>query len=295
MKAGYVKRFDWSFYLSLKYPTSKRLYRFLDKRFYWSDTLTFDLTTLCHEKIGLSRNYAPRHYKHKLRPAIVELEERGYLETSRHSSRFVQTDDRYQLVVTRRRCPAVGSAGRRRCQQPVTQSSLQQMLEARGVSPGRGRTQSATLAATCEERLIRDNCKAFDALVSARHEVTPGLLVNALLNGRQLSIRGSGRGTGAETKTIVARQERRQSQASSTAQSAIQSDVHSGAAERFRAWFGQLSDAERSELLEDALAAASPFWVDVYERTKVRGGRAFYSCKATIVERHLASKNTRCK
>ena len=56
-QAGYLKKLDWELYMSLKDPVAKRLYRFLDKRFYWKDTVTIDLHELAFNKIRVSRNY----------------------------------------------------------------------------------------------------------------------------------------------------------------------------------------------------------------------------------------------
>jgi hypothetical protein len=56
------------------------MYRFLDKRFYRRSRLDFDLRTLACEHIGLSRSYAPTELKRRLKPALEELEQLGFLE-----------------------------------------------------------------------------------------------------------------------------------------------------------------------------------------------------------------------
>src|SRR5262249_48049033 len=55
-QSGYVRRLRLDFYLSLEMPTSKRLYRFLDKHFYHRPRLEFDLEDLAFEHVGLSRS-----------------------------------------------------------------------------------------------------------------------------------------------------------------------------------------------------------------------------------------------
>src|ERR1700682_4294132 len=79
-QSGNLKQLDLEFYLRLRLPTTKRMFRFLDKRFYRRERLDFDLRTLACEHIGLSRSYAPTELKRRLRPALEEREELGFLE-----------------------------------------------------------------------------------------------------------------------------------------------------------------------------------------------------------------------
>jgi hypothetical protein len=79
-QSGNLKQLDLEFYLKLRLPTTKRMYRFLDKRFYRRTRLDFDLRTLACEHIGLSRTYAPTELKRRLKPALEELEQLGFLE-----------------------------------------------------------------------------------------------------------------------------------------------------------------------------------------------------------------------
>jgi hypothetical protein len=89
-KAGYIKQIDFEFYKSLQSAISKRLYRFLDKRFYHRQRLEFDLRTFSCEHIGLSKKYHNGELKRVLTPAIRELESLGYIETAPSETRFVQ-------------------------------------------------------------------------------------------------------------------------------------------------------------------------------------------------------------
>src|SRR6516165_10541102 len=52
-QSGSLKQLDLEFYLKLRLPTTKRMYRFLDKRFYRRSRLDFDLRTLACEHIGM--------------------------------------------------------------------------------------------------------------------------------------------------------------------------------------------------------------------------------------------------
>lgn len=90
-QSGNLKQLDLEFYLRLRLPTTKRMFRFLDKRFYRRSRLDFDLRTLACEHIGMSRSYAPTELKRRLRPALEELEQLGFLEP-------LSPDERYSYV-----------------------------------------------------------------------------------------------------------------------------------------------------------------------------------------------------
>ena len=78
-EAGNLKSLDFDFLKTLDSAIAKRLYRFLDKRFFFNKRQEFDLKELCREHIGLSRTYDASNLKRALRPAILELEKRGFL------------------------------------------------------------------------------------------------------------------------------------------------------------------------------------------------------------------------
>jgi hypothetical protein len=86
---GNIKRLDLTTYFALKSAISKQLYRFLDKRFYLRNHLTFDLRELAHERVGLSRTYGDAgRLKAKLKPALEELEGIGFLEPMAAADRY---------------------------------------------------------------------------------------------------------------------------------------------------------------------------------------------------------------
>jgi len=87
-QSGNLKQLDLEFYLKLRLPTTKRMYRFLDKRFYRRSRLDFDLRTLACEHIGLSRSYAPTELKRRLKPALEEMEQLGFLEPLSPQERY---------------------------------------------------------------------------------------------------------------------------------------------------------------------------------------------------------------
>jgi hypothetical protein len=79
-QSGFIKKLDLDFYLDLQSAVSKRLYRYLDKHFWYRSRMQVNLFTLAHEKIGVSRNYVyASSLRQQLEPALEELKEKGIL------------------------------------------------------------------------------------------------------------------------------------------------------------------------------------------------------------------------
>ncbi len=79
-QVGFIKKLDLDFYLDLRSAVSKRLYRYLDKHFWYKSSVRINLFTLAHEKIGISRNYKYASLiRQQLDPAVEELVERKFL------------------------------------------------------------------------------------------------------------------------------------------------------------------------------------------------------------------------
>jgi len=112
-EAGNLKSIDFDFLKGLQSAISKRLYRFLDKRFYHKTTWEFDLKQLCREHIGLSRNYDSSNLKRALRPAIRELEQHGFLTALTERDRFFKTGTRDWGVAFEKARHTRRGAGRR--------------------------------------------------------------------------------------------------------------------------------------------------------------------------------------
>jgi hypothetical protein len=128
-QSGNLKQLDLEFYLGLRLPTTKRMFRFLDKRFYRRMRLDFDLRTLACEHIGMSRSYAPTELKRRLKPALEELEQHGFLER-------LTAEERYSYV--KRGCWRIilirGQAAQSAPTAPEQTSELVEALKARGVT-----------------------------------------------------------------------------------------------------------------------------------------------------------------
>jgi hypothetical protein len=149
----YLKQIDFEFYKRLESAVSKRMYRFLDKRFYHRQRLEFDLRTFACEHIGLSKNYHNGELKRVLGPAIAELEKLGFLKTVGAEERFVRrTKGEWTVVFVREGKPAARTL--------ETDPELVNALTERGVSRGSART----LVANTDDGKIREKVALFDWL-----------------------------------------------------------------------------------------------------------------------------------
>jgi len=100
LKSGNIKKLDFDFYNSLSSGTSKRLFRFLDKRFK-SDPeykIDMDLQNFACEKIGLKAASQPE-LKRRLQGALQELEEKQYILPN--PTRYYRSKNSWRIKIER--------------------------------------------------------------------------------------------------------------------------------------------------------------------------------------------------
>ena len=86
--SGNLKSIDFDLFKSLQSAIAKRLYRFLDKRFYHRRRWQFNLKELCWAHIGLARSYDAASLKRTLKSGLIELEARGFIRPMEDVERF---------------------------------------------------------------------------------------------------------------------------------------------------------------------------------------------------------------
>ncbi|MBX7143263.1 MAG: replication initiator protein A [Oligoflexia bacterium] len=92
-QVGFIKKLDFDYYLTLQSSVSKRLYRYLDKHYWYKSKVQINLFTLAHEKVGISRNYAfASSLRQQLDPAIEELVKLGFLAGADYVGKGKDTD-----------------------------------------------------------------------------------------------------------------------------------------------------------------------------------------------------------
>lgn len=96
-RSGFIKKLDLDLYFSLKSAVSRRLYRYLDKHFYYRPSLEKPLMHLAFQKLGISRNYKyVSSIKQQIEPAAEELVRIGFLASFEFSGRGEDTVVRFQ-------------------------------------------------------------------------------------------------------------------------------------------------------------------------------------------------------
>jgi Replication initiator protein A len=181
-KDNNLKDLDTELYFSLKLPTSKQLFRFLDKRFYRSPELELDLAEVAFERVGLSRGYKGNagKIKEKLGDAIEELESRGFLKPLGRDERYFKTRDgwRIRLVDGKGVMPAMPLLP------PPPLAAEPPPLVTELVDRGVSRTVAADLVKHHPAEAIRAKIEVFDWL-AGKHDKRvgnnpPGYLVKSI-------------------------------------------------------------------------------------------------------------------
>lgn len=178
-QADNLKRLNVDLYFALESSISKRMYRFLDKRFFHRRRWEFDLKEFAFEHIGLSRSYADAgKIKEKLQPAFEELTAAGFLEPMSREQRYAKLSrGKWRVVVVQRNRPieAVTEAGET--------NELERALITRGVTPA----TAHEIVEKHQAEHIQARIEAFDWLVSKKdRKVTKspaGYLVKSIADG----------------------------------------------------------------------------------------------------------------
>ena len=158
--AGNLKSIDFSFYVQLSGAIAKRLYRFLDKRFFLRKEWKFEIKELCFEHVGLSRNYDVSNLKRKLKPALDELEAKGFIAPLPPSERFRKTAQGIWHVFFQEARKAVpGPQGRAGDASPLALA-----LKERGVAL----ETAEALIAEFPAELITQQMESFDFLMAQK-------------------------------------------------------------------------------------------------------------------------------
>ena len=252
---GNLKRLDLTTYFTLKSSLSKQLYRFLDKRFHVRREWDLDLRELAHERIGMSRKYAPWKVKQVLQPILEELEEISFLESLPAADRYIKVgrgDWKIRLV---RKLPPSAEPPLLALVEPT---GLEKELVERGVTPS---VATALVRDVPEERIQRQ-LEVLDWLRERRpKKVKDGgaYLTNAI---RQDFAPPAGFRSRAERAAAEAATRAEQAQQEQTRRVKVrEQDV----AARLQAYQAALTPAERERLDAEALEQADPTDRATYE------------------------------
>jgi len=275
-RAGNLKSLDFDFYKSLNGAIAKRLYRFLDKRFFHRKRWEFNLKEVAWEHIGLSRNYDCASLKRKLHPAVDELERRRFLKPMNEEARFRKVSSGEWRVLFEA-APAQVSVP-----QPVQHdgsAALKAALMERGVS---ATVAQDTVTQYSLDR-IRSQLEVFDWLTAQRDAKVsknpPGFLV-ASIRGEYAPPRGFIPQRQREQHAREAAERERRLEQRRQKQEAARLAKAQARDEAVSQFWLALSEPERQRLETEALEQANP----VRRRFLAQGGSLGEAARKTILD-----------
>ena len=159
-QAGYLRSIDFRLCMSLKHAISMRIYRFMGKRFHLKSEWLFELKDFAYEHIGLSRTYeGGTQIARKLKDAIVELEEIGFLEPLSDKERFLKRGRDWSIRFVRK-SPALAE----KTDETSDHADLVAELSERGVT----KAAAAEIVSAHSAELIQVKIDVFDWLIEKR-------------------------------------------------------------------------------------------------------------------------------
>ena len=282
-KSGNLKSIDFDFFKELESAIAKRLYRFLDKRFFRRRRCEFDLKELGWEHTGLSRGYDPAGLKRKLTPAINELVKRGYLEPMPGGQRFRKVcSGEWSVVFERATGKPLAAAGEGA--KPEEESLAAALIE-RGVTPATARRTVAAFPA----QEIKTQVEAFDWMRARQDPKVsrnpPGFLVSAIKQGYTVP-RGFVGSEELTRRAEAVEQSRRQVQEREQARAAEQSAREAEQARLIAQFWAALPATERAEAEAQALSGVS----HLHRSFIRRGGRLGDSVRKAALDAYALAQ-----
>lgn len=283
-RAENLKRLNVEIYFSLKSAISKRVYRFLDKRFYHRSRWDFDLREFALEHIGLSRSYSDNgKIKEKLQPAIDELTEIGFLIPMSREERYTKVGrSRWKITLVQK-----GPSFAAEPSQTSATSDLEAALIGRGVTP----TTAAELVKAYPTDVIETQLEAFDWLRTTkdkRASKSPGGYLTDSIRKNYTAPKGF-ESKAVQAKRLEAEKERKRRDEEAKAQAEAAERAREEAEQaRISAYWDSLSSDEREALKEEALSNAGPFYVQQYRRNQKDPASAERYLKL-IIQIHIAA------
>ncbi len=276
-QAGYLKKLDFGTYRQLHRPAARRAFRFLDKRFYHSPTWEFELREFACEKLGFSRSYTTGQLKERLRPALGELQNIGFIEPVRYE----KERPKQWTVSIAKKCetaglevvPAVGAEG-------VVEQLVRRGIEAEAAK---------RIVEEFEVERILEKLHLVDWLVAKRDKRSPknpaGFLVAAIRDDyplpndyrKEFERKGKKRGS-----SCTAERGKGKASTRSLDDGGVSNDP-------VTAHINTLDSNLRQVLEEKALAEATALEVESYRRLKVSGGELFSALRESLLRKYVTA------
>lgn len=272
-QAGNLKSIDFDFFKGLQSSIAKRLYRFLDKRFFHRARWEFDLKELCWEHIGMSRNYDTANLKRKLQPGIDELVTSGFLRPMTAADRFRKvTSGEWRAVFEKARTELASSV------HPDAPSSearpLQEALIERGVTP----TAAREVAMHHPLEQIRTQLEVFDWMLARQDQKVlrnPAGFLVASIKSEYMPPKGFVSRAEQESRAAAMAARKQKAEERKRAEEERERLRLEARQQAIQNFWGALSPEEKVRLESEAFSSVEPFQRDliVGEGTLARATR----------------------
>ncbi len=287
-QADNLKFLDVDVYFSLEHAASKRLYRFLDKRFWREPEWVFDLAEIAFERVGLSRNYAGNVAKirEKLQPAIDELETISFLEPMSKDRRYQKNGKNWEIRLSQSKRRIVSTPLATADERELDPSPLVTQLVSRGVT----KVVAEELARKNSAEAIEAKLEVFDWLVGKQDKKVAkspaGYLVKSIQDGYSVPKGFLSKAERSQREEVQRDADRKLAENRRRARREEQRrDEEFQAAD---AYLEQLTPAERTKLEAEVLAQADPETRETYEDPDARMFRD--TVMLSMLREHLARK-----
>ncbi len=266
-KSGNLKALDLTVFRQLECAAAKRMFRFLDKRFYHKAHWDFDLREFACEHVGLGRNYDTGQMKRRLQPAIEELERVGFLVACPVDQRYIKIARGEWRIVFVHKAKAQIDEG------PSEGRELAKRLIDRGVTP----SVAASLVKEFPVELIERQIETLEQLQQTRasgFRNPAGYLVKSIREGYSAPNHVS------ETKTVSAKNVND----TLKTESVTKPDP---ATRAVNAYLRTLSKDALASLEVEALKSAPAVLADGYYRSKATGGLVHENYRSMLLQREV--------
>jgi hypothetical protein len=261
-QSGNLKALDFQTYTQLESAIAKRMYRFLDKRFYRRNRLVFDLERFAFDKLGLPRSYNDiAQLKRRLLPGILELEKVGFLRALPAKQRFSKTRIGVWEVIFERFVEESAQADL-----PIDVDALSP-LEGRLIGHGVSKSQAEKLVSEFEESEIETQIDALEYQIATKPEKAPdnraGWLVKAISDSYAPPRGYKSRKQREEEERLKAQKlekltkDRNQREVEERLRKEQSEQAYEAEERTVQAYLGKLSHVARQELESKALKASA--------------------------------------
>jgi hypothetical protein len=296
-QSGYLKQLDWNLYCRLNSSVAKRLYRFLDKRFYHSGQVEIDLQELALRKVRLTGNYNTAQIKRTLLKGIEELERVWGLKPRLPEQRFRKDGMGKWVVVFERRSKqrrvavpqvealtAISSLSPTALVSCVNPQDLERELIKRGIGPA----SAEELSLAHPSSQIQEMIELYDWYNSKGQSRGPGFLVQSIRNPNAITFPP---GFVSSSAKQLAAQRQKETKATDER---LRTKRERQAAERdksrqraFTAFWNSMSPVQQDTFETEALEQAEHLTRGLYLQHSAKRGKAFELYRKVILQSHF--------